>query len=91
MIAARLGLFYVVFYGVLAALCAVCMEGLFATLTTEYPKWQLDESRIGTNPGLAFRPIPDDSDEVYEISYRSSDLGSTKVWVDLLDKFLLRR
>lgn len=43
--------FYTIFYGVLAALVAVCMWVFFQTLDPRIPKWRLDESLIGTNPG----------------------------------------
>lgn len=36
----------------LALLFAVCMKGLLATLNDEKPKWILEESLIGTNPGI---------------------------------------
>lgn len=48
---AKIGIFYTVFYGVLAALVAVCMWVFLQTLDPRIPKWQLHESLIGTNPG----------------------------------------
>lgn len=48
---AKIGFFYSVFYGVLAALVAVCMLVFLRTLDPRIPKWQLHESIIGTNPG----------------------------------------
>lgn len=45
------GVFYLVFYSVLAVLCAICMMGLMATIDENRPKWTLDSSIIGTNPG----------------------------------------
>lgn len=88
---ARLGLFYMCFYGVLAILCTICMQGLFATLTTEYPKWQLEESRIGTNPGMTIRPSYEDDEGRSFITYRLSDPSSIKLMIDMLDKFLRRK
>lgn len=35
----------------MALLFAICMKVLLATLTEKSPKWQLQESIIGTNPG----------------------------------------
>lgn len=51
---AKIGFFYSVFYGVLAALVAVCMLVFLRTLDPRIPKWQLHESLIGTNPGTEF-------------------------------------
>lgn len=48
---AKISFFYSVFYGVLAALVAVCMLVFLRTLDPRIPKWQLHESLIGTNPG----------------------------------------
>jgi len=44
----------VVFYGVLAALVAICFWGFFQTLDPRIPRWQLERSIIGTNPGKLF-------------------------------------
>lgn len=44
-------MFYTIFYGVLAALVAICMWVFFQTLDPRIPKWKLDKSLIGTNPG----------------------------------------
>jgi sodium/potassium-transporting ATPase subunit beta len=52
--AAKIGFFYACFYGVLAALVAVCMVVFLRTLDPRIPKWQLHESLIGTNPGKLF-------------------------------------
>ena len=52
--AGALLLFYAIFYSVLALLFAICMKVLMLTLTNEYPKWQLQESIIGTNPGESY-------------------------------------
>lgn len=45
------GAFYACFFSVLALLFAICMKGLLATLNYEKPRWILEESIIGTNPG----------------------------------------
>lgn len=50
-VSGKIGLFYLIFYGVLAALVAVCFWGFFQTLDPRIPKWQLERSIIGTNPG----------------------------------------
>uniref|UniRef100_A0A182Q2J7 Sodium/potassium-transporting ATPase subunit beta n=1 Tax=Anopheles farauti TaxID=69004 RepID=A0A182Q2J7_9DIPT len=85
---AQLLLFYTCFYIVLAALFAICMQGLLVTLNHQYPKWQLDESRIGTNPGLSFRPQPEDAEGLPSIQYVAANKTSVNEWVSLLDGFL---
>ena len=87
---AQLGLFYLIFYIVLASLFAICMQALLSTLTHEHPKWQLDASRIGTNPGLGFRPIGDENDGG-RISVNVSDPATVQRWTQLLDEFLERK
>lgn len=82
------GIFYACFFSVLALLFAVCMKGLLATLNNEKPRWILEESLIGTNPGLGFRPISEDTNEKSLIWYSSSDPSSVQKWTGLLDKFL---
>ncbi|GBP78461.1 hypothetical protein EVAR_52266_1 [Eumeta japonica] len=49
-------IFYGVFYAVLAALFAVCMCALHYSLDPSSPRWKLDRSLIGVNPGVALRP-----------------------------------
>ncbi|XP_063701767.1 sodium/potassium-transporting ATPase subunit beta-2-like isoform X2 [Culicoides brevitarsis] len=85
---AQLIIFYTVFYAVLAALFTICLQALFFTLNDEHPKWQLEESLIGVNPGLGFRPLPDDPDEGSLVWYEAKNQTQVKVWTDRLDKFL---
>lgn len=85
----QLMLFYLAFYIVLAALFTICMQTLLATMNHQFPKWQLDASLIGTNPGLAYRPMPDDPDiSGTAIEYRAANKTSVKEWVERLDNFL---
>lgn len=85
----QLILFYLAFYVVLAALFTICMQTLLATMNHEYPKWQLEASLIGTNPGLAYRPMPDDPDiSGTVIEYRAANKSDVKQWVNRLDSFL---
>ncbi|XP_043784138.1 uncharacterized protein LOC122710371 isoform X2 [Apis laboriosa] len=82
------GAFYTCFFSALALLFAVCMKGLLATLNYEKPRWILEESLIGTNPGLGFRPMSNNADERSLIWYSSSDPSSVQKWTGLLDTFL---
>lgn len=51
LIAVKIGIFYTIFYGVLAALVGICMWVFFQTLDPRIPKWKMSKSLIGTNPG----------------------------------------
>lgn len=85
----KIGLFYFIFYGVLAALVAICFWAFFQTLDPRIPRWQLDRSIIGTNPGLGFRPTPpEDNVESTLIWFKASDKNSYLPWVHTLTKFL---
>lgn len=87
-VSAQLLIFYTLFYIVLAALFAICMQGLFATLDDKVPKWQLDSSLIGTNPGMGFRPISSRTEEGSLIWYNTGNASTITKWVHLLDEFL---
>jgi sodium/potassium-transporting ATPase subunit beta len=85
---AQLLLFYTLFYIVLAALFAICMKGLMMTIDDWQPKWQLEESLIGTNPGLGFRPSSHDVDQGSLIWYDSSNQSDISYWANRIDEFL---
>ncbi|XP_044734640.1 sodium/potassium-transporting ATPase subunit beta-2-like isoform X1 [Chrysoperla carnea] len=86
---AKIGLFYLIFYGCLAALVAICMWVFFQTLDPRIPKWQLDESLIGTNPGLGFRPMPVEAAVGSTlIWYKGTKVENYQYWKDSLEKFL---
>lgn len=85
----KIGIFYTIFYGVLAALVAVCMWVFFQTLDPRIPKWQQGESLIGTNPGLGFRPLPpEDNVESTLIWYKGTNEENFKIWTESLTEFL---
>lgn len=84
----QLVLFYLIFYAVLAAMFAICMQGLLATMNHKYPKWQLDESLIGTNPGLGYRPMPAEVEEGAMIHYAAANKTQVKGWVERINEFL---
>ncbi|KAK5646773.1 hypothetical protein RI129_005237 [Pyrocoelia pectoralis] len=83
---AKILLFYVIFYICLAALFAICMTGLYATLNKERPKYTHYDSIIGSNPGLGFRPLGDDEGAL--IWYKLKDPKTSSYWVELLEDFL---
>lgn len=67
------------------------MQGLFASLSDDFPKWQLDESLIGTNPGLGFRPISAETERGSLIWYNAANKKEVDYWVDTIDEFLQRK
>lgn len=82
-------MFYLIFYGMLAALVAICMWVFFQTLDPRIPKWKLDSSMIGTNPGLGFRPTPmADNAESSLIWFQGSNKTNYEKWVNNLMGFL---
>lgn len=84
----QLMIFYGIFYIVLAALFTICMQGLFASLDDNKPKWQLDDSLIGTNPGLGFRPISEITEYGSVIKYNDKQNDTKTYWIELIDDFL---
>ncbi|XP_061402034.1 sodium/potassium-transporting ATPase subunit beta-1 [Musca vetustissima] len=85
---AQLLTFYSIFYVVLAGLFAICMQGLFSSLDENAPKWKLDKSLIGTNPGLGFRPISDDTQRGSVIQFDTKIAAEKQYWIDLLNNFM---
>lgn len=89
LISAKILLFYVIFYAVLAGFFGAMLTVFYQTLDPNAPKWQLDNSLIGSNPGLGFRPMPPSSNvESTLIWYKASDEGNFLHWTRELDKFL---
>lgn len=84
----QLLVFYTTFYIGLAILFAICMKGLLSTVSTKEPRWMLDKSLIGTNPGLGFRPMPPKVEEGSLIWFVPSNETNVKYWVNSIDEFL---
>ncbi|CAG4991420.1 unnamed protein product [Colias eurytheme] len=74
--------FYLIFYAVLAVLFATCMGVLFLTLDDKKPKFVLDSSLIGANPGVAFRPTAG-----FGLRYKNTNTSTYDVYVDDLKDF----
>jgi len=86
---AKILLFYISFYAVLAGSFAVMLAVFYQTLDENEPKWQLDNGLIGSNPGMAFRPMPPESNvESTLISFEAADEKNTDYWISSLDEFL---
>ena len=61
------------------------------TIDYKYPKWQLEESRIGVNPGLGFRPRPSAvTPETTLIKFTSGSNGDYMHYVEQLEAFVKR-
>ncbi|CAB0034744.1 unnamed protein product [Trichogramma brassicae] len=82
------GLFYLVFYSILALLCAICYCGLMASIDLHRPTYTLRDSIIGINPGLGFRPMPHDPEQRSLLWYASDNSTAIREYVDSLDTFL---
>ncbi|KAL6430173.1 hypothetical protein ACFW04_007730 [Cataglyphis niger] len=86
---AKILLFYVIFYAVLSGFFGAMLAVFYQTLDPNAPKWQLDNSLIGSNPGLGFRPMPPESNvESTLIWYKASDEGNWRHWTNALNDFL---
>lgn len=84
----QLFLFYFIFYVILAILFAICMQGLLASVDNLKPKWQLGESLIGTNPGLGFRPISEETERGSVIEFNTKKPAEIDYWTSLIDEYL---
>ena len=83
--------FYIALYSCLAAIWSLYYSIFHLTISDKYPKWRLDESIIGTNPGLGMRPSsPRERVESALIKYREGLDGDFKHWVDDLQLFIER-
>ncbi|XP_013099809.1 sodium/potassium-transporting ATPase subunit beta-1 [Stomoxys calcitrans] len=80
--------FYAIFYIVLAGLFAICMRTLLGTLDDREPKWQLERSLIGTNPGMGFRPLSDDTARGSLIQFDITKNEEKQYWINLMDEFM---
>jgi len=56
----KISVFYCIYYGCLAAFWAAMLNIFFITIPPEHPKWMLEESIIGINPGLGVKPANQD-------------------------------
>ncbi|XP_039279252.1 sodium/potassium-transporting ATPase subunit beta-2 [Nilaparvata lugens] len=86
---AKILLFYLIFYSVLASMFGIMLWIFYHTLDPRVPRWTLDQSLVGNVPGLGFRPWPNDTDSKSTlIWYRGKEKLSYKFWTDTLESFL---
>lgn len=81
--------FYIALYAILLAVWSLFFCMFQQTISDRYPKWQLDESLIGTNPGLGFRPQnPPSRIDSALISYRTGHNGDYEHWIKDLKNYV---
>lgn len=81
--------FYIALYAILAAVWSMFFYMFQQTISDRYPKWQLEESLIGANPGLGFRPQnPPSRVDSALISYRIGPNGDHEHWIKDLNRYL---
>lgn len=82
--------FYVIFYIGLGAFFLLNFYLFYLTISLHTPKWTMDSSLIGSNPGLGFRPMPDKEDNADStlIWFRHTDPKEYKFWSDQLGEFV---
>ena len=86
---AKVGVFYTVFYVCLGLFWFGMLRIFLTTISDERPKWILDESLIGLNPGLGFRPNERiDKVDSTLIHFRPYQNASYAHWVKDLDNYL---
>lgn len=86
----ELCIFYSVFYIILALLFAICMQVLMWSLDAKSPRWRLEESRIGNNPGLGFRPMPTNISQGSLVWIDRKKI-TTSSYISKIDEFLKRK
>lgn len=86
----KITVFYIIFYLCLSAFWTIMLIIFYQTLDTQRPKWELEGSRIGTVPGLGFRPTPPDENIDSTLIWFKHGGHDTKKnhWIDSLEKFL---
>jgi sodium/potassium-transporting ATPase subunit beta len=86
----KLLIFYTIFYIALAAFAGLYFYLFYQTLEVGRPKWTLDKSLIGANPGMGYRPMPDQdyNPESTLIWYRRDRDSDTKFWYKQLEQYM---
>lgn len=89
---AKLIAFYITLYSCLAAIWSIYFYLFHLTISDKYPKWQLEESLIGSNPGVGVRPqSPRHRVESALISFHEGPEGDYMHWVEDLNEYLQRK
>lgn len=67
------------------------MHFWIGTLDDKLPRWTLSESRIGSNPGLGFRPMPGRIQQGSLIWYDTNNDTAVDYWTTQLNDFMKRK
>lgn len=73
---AKIILFYCIYYSLLAGFWIGCLQMFFLTLPENEPRWTLDGSLIGKNPGVGLRPGTSD-DKIDSSMYLLNSLDNS--------------
>ncbi|XP_059481321.1 sodium/potassium-transporting ATPase subunit beta-2-like [Neocloeon triangulifer] len=87
---AKIFLFYLIFYSCLAGM-AVSLMYIFLTNNIYGkvgPCWELSESRIGTNPGLGYRPMSHRTVDHFSLLIVDTKFRTQLRYIKQLDEFL---
>lgn len=85
----KITLFYIIFYTCLAGFWTCMLVVFYQTLESDQPKWKLDSSRIGSSPGLGFRPSPpDDNIDSTLIWFNATRNETVDYWVQNINDYL---
>lgn len=83
--------FYIALYAILAAVWTLFFIMFQQTISDRAPKWILDQSLIGKNPGLGFRPRnPPSRIDSALISFKAGPDGDYGHWIDDLSTYIER-
>jgi len=82
--------FYIIYYTCLTGFSILSYYIFSKTLNDKAPKWTLKESLIGDNPGVGFRPLPDQGSNAESslIWYNHKSNSDAKFWYSQLDDFV---
>jgi len=83
---AKIGIFYIIYYGLLAGFWAAMLQGFFVTIDDTEPRLQDHQSLIKYNPGMGYRPQPDIDRTL--IDFAQGDPESYADYTKNLDKYL---
>jgi len=90
----KITVFYIIFYACLSAFFYACYQIFATTLETPddggSPRWKQGASLIGSNPGVGFRPMPDQdkNSESTLIWYKREDPNDSRFWSKQLEEFV---
>jgi len=76
----QITLFYIIYYSCLAGFWIACLQIFFLTLPETAPRWTLEKSLIGTNPGVGIRPRNSDlhiDSSIIALDAKASDTTAT--------------